>query len=411
MVVVRLPSDEVFFAEWNAFRKSARRSLPRASQFAEAMNVSLSKVPSLVVVGSKGKATAVTYASAALHAAGKRVGTISSPPILSNRERIRVNGAAIGEGLYAEISHKVTRALRRLPPPTADGGFLAPAGMYLIAGLHFLHSLGCDVCVIEAGMGGRSDEVSLLTPTVVGITPVFGEHVGLLGANTVEIAQEKVDVIRPETRVVVSAPQTVEVAAVIHATRSDCVFVSADDCRPQFLPPGLSADNAAVGMMMARQYLPASRRLDDSALAPIMSTISLPGRLTVGNDAAGRRWLVDAAVNQTGVAKAFEYAVHEFGSVDAVLISVPNEKDVRRTTEWLDEIVGPDRWMPVIPPFSEHLHYSESSWQRPLVPWDHVSSRISSSRTVLAVGSWTFMSTVLSFLGLENERSFTLPCA
>ena len=35
--------------------------------------------------------------------------------------------------------------------------------------------------MLEAGRGGRSDEVSLFPPTVAALTPIFAEHVGVLG--------------------------------------------------------------------------------------------------------------------------------------------------------------------------------------------------------------------------------------
>src|SRR5690349_11052584 len=161
------------------------------------MGLCLDELPSVVVVGSKGKATAATYASATLADAGMRVGTITSPPIITNRERIRVDGAAIDEAAYDALARRVAAAKESLTSPTARGGYLSPAGMYLVAGIAHMIAESVDVLVAEAGMGGGSDEVSLLTPDVVAVTPIFGEHIPILGRNVEEIALEKLRVLRP----------------------------------------------------------------------------------------------------------------------------------------------------------------------------------------------------------------------
>ncbi|HKR65805.1 MAG TPA: hypothetical protein VJZ00_18890, partial [Thermoanaerobaculia bacterium] len=106
MTAIRLPADRVFFEEWSRMRATSKRSIARAARLAEAMGVPLREIPAIVVVGSKGKATAATLASAALANAGHRVGTITSPPILTNRERIRVNGVAISEREYEELAER-----------------------------------------------------------------------------------------------------------------------------------------------------------------------------------------------------------------------------------------------------------------------------------------------------------------
>ncbi|MFL6245436.1 MAG: hypothetical protein ACJ74H_05395 [Thermoanaerobaculia bacterium] len=308
------------------------------------MRVPLSLLPTIVVVGSKGKATAATKASAALYAAGHRLGTITSPPILTNRERIRVDGVAVDADAYEAIAARVEHALRTLPPP-ADG-YLSPAGMYMVAGIDHLRREGCDVLVIEAGMGGGSDEVSLLDPQVLVVTPIFLEHVGILGNTLEEIRAEKLAAAGPRTVIVHDA-------------------------------------------------LEGARLIDPRATLDGM-TIHLPGRMTSHVDRDKRRWLVDAAVNMEGVAAAIERARPEFA-----LVSLPDGKDVSRTAEWLDRHL-PGRWLAVIPPLAQHLSYTQ--WPR-AVPWD--PALVTNYRNVVAAGSWSFMSAVLAHLGVDNEVAFT----
>lgn len=353
MTVVHLPADRVFFEEWSRLRATSKRSVPRAAQFAEAMGVSLQELPAIVVVGSKGKATAATYASAALVAAGHRVGTITSPPILTNRERIRVNGVAIREHEYDALASRVESALRAMPE---SDGYLSPAGLYLIGGIDHCRRTGCDVIVAEAGMGGRSDEVSLLDPVVLAVTPIFLEHAGILGNSVEEITAEKLGAAGPRT-------------TIIRATER--------------------GTSAALGLEAARAF--------DASATLEGVTVHLPGRMTRHSDREGRSWLVDAAVDAIGVAQAVEQA----GDACFVFVSLPYDKDIAKTTAWLDAHMR-ERWMPVKPAAAEHLSYA--TWDRPVVPWH--ASLPSHHRRIVAAGSWSFIAEVLAMLGVENEVAF-----
>jgi folylpolyglutamate synthase/dihydropteroate synthase len=353
MSVVHLPADRVFFEEWSRLRGASTRSVPRAARFAEKMGVALQELPAIVVVGSKGKATAATYASAALAAAGHRVGTITSPPILTNRERIRVNGVAIDESEYEALAGRVEEALRGL---SESDGYLSPAGLYMIAGIdHFLRA-GCDAIVVEAGMGGKSDEVSLLDPVVLAVTPIFLEHAGILGDTVEEITEEKLGAAGPQT-------------TIIRATgRGSSALLGLEAAR--FIDPRATLDGV---------------------------TVHLPGRLTRHVGAEGRRWLVDAAVDAVGVAEA----VAQAGDVDFAFVSLPDGKDIAATAAWLDAHLQ-RRWLPVKPVAADHLAYA--SWDRPVIAWNETVAR--DCRNLVAVGSWSFIAEVLAMLGVETEVSF-----
>ncbi|MGP8160092.1 MAG: hypothetical protein ACLQGJ_02540, partial [Candidatus Dormibacteria bacterium] len=209
----RIETDQAFFAERNARRAAGgRRSLGRARALAPHLGVDFDDWRAhpervVTVVGSKGKGTAATFASAALAAAGLRVGTLTSPGLRSNRERIRVDGAAISrrdyEALVAEVAAIAVRMAEQLP----DDGYLSPSGLFTLSALRHFAGRGCDVVVLEAGMGGASDEVALVSPGVVAVTGVLAEHLGLLGESVAAIAREKAGVITNATRDVVVADQ------------------------------------------------------------------------------------------------------------------------------------------------------------------------------------------------------------
>ena len=124
--------------------------------------------------------------------------------------------------------------------------------------------MAADVIVLEAGMGGISDEISLFTPTVTALTPIFAEHVGKLGDTPAEIAREKAGIVAPETSAVLTARQTAEVEQEIMATvgrrsagrvQVEVVDPGSTAIPPSLLPAGLSAHNAELGCAAAWRLL------------------------------------------------------------------------------------------------------------------------------------------------------------
>src|ERR1043165_1328023 len=117
------PADEPFFREWQQRQPNERRSLDRASQLKTLLDLENVSLPILSVVGSKGKGTIAVYASATLTAAGLCVGTLTSPSMLSNRERICVAGSSILPQEYNDITQRLSALLHLLPPRHPGDGY------------------------------------------------------------------------------------------------------------------------------------------------------------------------------------------------------------------------------------------------------------------------------------------------
>jgi len=318
----------VFYDEWSRRGPGERRSLRRAALLAGALGVTDPGVPVLTVVGSKGKGTAATYASAWLAAAGCRVVTVTSPGLRSDTERIRLGGAAVSASELAELGARIRTASESLPPER--DGYLSPSGLFTVAGLLHARDVGAGVIVLEAGMGGASDEVSLFPPSVVAITEVFAEHLGVLGDSPEEIAADKAGVVAPATYAVVSLPQTPGVAAAIATTVATAVTAVTEVVTglPGVpLPAGLNRPNAALGCVAAQRLLDRTGRSPGDRLDAILSSVRLPGR-TSWHAIPGGELLVDSAISRAGAAAALAAAYERWDRVDHVLVCLPDHKDV-----------------------------------------------------------------------------------
>jgi folylpolyglutamate synthase/dihydropteroate synthase len=328
--------DEPFFREWSARRPGEKRSLVRARMFGDALGLDWEGLPAtLTIVGSKGKGTAVAHATAVLAAAGRRVGTIVSPAFRRNSERIRLGGQALQPGQYSEISGLAKTALEQLP--VAGDGYLSPTGAYTIAGVSWLTRHGVDSLVVEEGLGGVSDEVSLLPPAGVAVTPIFEEHIGVLGLTRVEIAEDLLGVVRSGvTQTIWTAAQAPEVSTVLQATaeRSGAAVHLAADVgwAAEFTRhvPGLGAANAALGAAAAAWLAERGGRvLDYETVRQALANVALPGRLSVHPATSTRRgvWVVDAAISPEGVEEALAWVRGELQEPELVIASFPDVKD------------------------------------------------------------------------------------
>ncbi|MCO5974695.1 folylpolyglutamate synthase/dihydrofolate synthase family protein [Actinoallomurus soli] len=403
---------DVFFAEWDRRGPGAKRSLERAGLLLRALNAGTAGTPLLTVVGSKGKGTAATYASAVLAAAGCRVVTVTSPALRRERERIRVNGAAISDADLARLGERIRDAIRRLPERPGDG-YLSPSGLFTIAGVMHARAVGADAIVLEAGMGGVSDEVSLFAPDVVAVTEVFAEHLGVLGDSPAEIAANKAGVAAGTTSAVLSLPQDSSVTEAIAVTVADRTggrvkpeVVGATGLPETVLPVAHGRRNAELGFVAAGRLLDAAGRPRASSdrLRRVLSSVRLPGRLS-WHRLAGTTILVDSAIDRSGAATALAEAYRRWNGVDHVLLGLPDHKDVAGVVAELADLPVTYVRMPGHP----HLGFTHpipGHWTV-IDDADLTRPRLASlGRRIMGLGTVYFTARLLDLLDAGTERLF-----
>jgi folylpolyglutamate synthase/dihydrofolate synthase len=411
--------DDAFFREWDARHPDDRRSLDRARLLIERLGMPDVDLPLLTIVGSKGKGTAAAYASAYMSAAGRRVVTITSPSYRSTRERIRVDGRALSTVEMKALADRVAKGINRLPRRIAGKGYLAPSGLFIIAGM--LHALSAkpDVIVLEAGRGGRSDEASLFPPTVVAVTPIFEEHIGELGASVTDIARDKASVISPSTQAALSAPQRDIVERVLRATVADISKdrVGVDLMMPHTsglpagcLPAGLGTVNAELGCLAAQRLLDAGHlgRPKPDDLRRALSSVRLPGRLSWHRaPGTATNLLLDQAVTRTAAATALATARARHGGVDHVLLSLSDDKDLDGVIAELDGT--PVTFVQLNRSHLSFTHEIPPHWT--LIKEDEltIDSLAEFGRHLVAIGTFSFVALMLGLLDVETDRLYEAP--
>jgi dihydrofolate synthase/folylpolyglutamate synthase len=167
--------------------------LARLAELLDALSVDRERLrrTSVVVTGSNGKGSTAAFCAGIGRACGLRTGLFTSPHLYRCNERIRVDGAEIGDGDLARLTSRIEAAITAIAQRSGEK-FGAFEALFALACLHFGES-GCEFTVFEAGIGGRYDPVRLVGALLTCVTSVDYEHVELLGPSLELIASDKSD--------------------------------------------------------------------------------------------------------------------------------------------------------------------------------------------------------------------------
>src|SRR4051794_16407415 len=187
-------------------------SLDRIRAFAELLGDPQSHYPVVHLTGTNGKTSTSRMIDSLIRSSGLRTGRFTSPHVESMTERISVDGEPLTEEQFVEAYRDVA-ALAQL----VDEESTHPLSFFeMVVGMAFaaFANAPVDAAVIEVGMGGSWDATNVADATVAVLLPVAVDHSSYLGERPVDIAREKVGIIKPGSTVV-SAAQSPDVAEVI----------------------------------------------------------------------------------------------------------------------------------------------------------------------------------------------------
>ena len=149
------------------------------------------------VAGTNGKGSCAAMTASVLKAAGYKTGLYTSPYLYRFNERMQVGGKEIEDDVLAEL---VTRI-----KPIAEAMEDHPTVFELmtVTALLWYKEAGCDIVVLEVGLGGRFDATNVIpAPECAVIMNIGLDHTEILGDTLEQIAFEKAGILKPGTEAV-----------------------------------------------------------------------------------------------------------------------------------------------------------------------------------------------------------------
>jgi dihydrofolate synthase/folylpolyglutamate synthase len=284
---------------------------------------------SIHVVGTNGKSSVTRMAAALLEAHGIAAGACVSPHISRWSERVLIHGEEIGERDFAAAVRRTAETAETVNRKLEDGEAVTQFEVATAAAFVALAAARVEVAVVEAGLGGRLDATNTIPSRVTVLTSVGLDHTEWLGETELEIAAEKLAVLRDATTLVVGrvSAEVLALAERTAAERGSALVRAAED-------PGDELRLGAVGAFQRRNFALAEaaveaylgRPLDPARAAEVGAALIVPGRLELLADEPPV--LIDAAHNPDG-ARALAEALPEVagGRPVVALLAVLADKD------------------------------------------------------------------------------------
>lgn len=246
------------------------------------------------IAGTNGKGSVAEFVTQILLAAGKRVGTFTSPEVYGYNEMFRVDGKPLSDEVLSGYISGATAV--------AEGTEATSFEVETAAALYAFFREGCEYAVLECGMGGKDDATNAVRRKEVAIiTSVSLEHTAYLGRTVREICEKKAGIVK-NCPLIVHPSQSEEGMAFLRAVAG--AIVAKEPCRAAdnaFFYEGKRFEIRAIGGQQpanAACAIEAARvlKIDESAIYEGVKRALPAGRLQLFRK-AGRLYLLDGAHN------------------------------------------------------------------------------------------------------------------
>lgn len=316
-----------------------RSGLDRMEQAVSLLERPDKAYPILHVTGTNGKGSTIAFLRQLLMAHGKKVGTFTSPHMISIHDRICIGDQPISDEDFTRIGQEVQQMEQTLLQ-TQDQ--LSYFEIICLMALLYFKEQAVDVVLLEVGIGGLLDTTNVVTGEIAVITSVGLDHQETLGGTVAEIAQQKAGIFKKGKKAVVG-PLPAEATAVCQ-DRAEQLDVDLYAFQNDFgleqdrfwnenvelvLPSlGLKGDyqreNAAVAMEAFFLYMEGlDQEVDIDQVKHALQETRWPGRLELFGDQV----YLDGAHNPHAMLRLIEFANSLAGKRVKILFGALKRKD------------------------------------------------------------------------------------
>ena len=295
--------------------------------------------PILHVTGTNGKGSTIAFMRQLLMSHGKKVGTFTSPHMISIHDRICIGDQPISDEDFTRIGQQV-QEMEQILLLCLD--LLSFFEFFCLMSLLYFKEQAVDVVLLEVGIGGLLDTTNVVTGEIAVITSVGLDHQETLGGTIAAIAQQKAGIFKEGKKAVVG-PLSDEATAVCRE-KAEQLAVDLHTFQKDFgleqdrfwneraelvLPPlGLKGDyqreNAAVALEAFFLYMEGlEQAVDMNRVKLALQETRWPGRLEL----FGEQLYLDGAHNPHAMARLIEFVNSLAGRRVKVLFGALKRKD------------------------------------------------------------------------------------
>ena len=297
-----------------------RSGLGRMQQAVKLLGAPHEAVPMIHVTGTNGKGSTIAFMRQLFQQHGLKVGTFTSPHIVSMHDRICINGQPISDQDLIRLGQSIQAMESQLLETHDQLSYFEI--ITLLAFLYF-HEQKVDLALIEVGIGGLLDTTNVITGEVAVITSVGLDHQETLGGSLEAIARQKAGIFKAGKPAVIGPlAKEAEQVCIEKAQATGCplarygenfqlvkgVFQDAQH-RFDSLKIGLNGayqeENAAVALEAFLLFMEQrGLAVDENGVREALQATSWPGRLE--NFSQGI--YLDGAHNPHAIHRLVEYA-------------------------------------------------------------------------------------------------------
>jgi dihydrofolate synthase / folylpolyglutamate synthase len=313
-----------------------RLGLERMHKLTTALGLPQHRFASIHVVGTNGKSSVARMTAALLEVHGVGAGACLSPHTASWAERTLIHGEEVGPGEWADAVERVAKAAEGVNRTLEEGEVVTQFEAATAATFVALASARVEAAAIEAGLGGRLDATNTIPSRVTVLTSIGLDHTEWLGETELEIAAEKLAVLRDQTTLVLGrvSPEVEALAERTAAEHGARLLLPPEDPGPELhllAAGGFQRRNFALARAAAEAFL---GKLDPALVERVAATLPIPGRLE--QIVARPPTFVDAAHNPDGAAALAEALPAVTGGRRVVAcLAILADKDARAMVQAL----------------------------------------------------------------------------
>ncbi len=153
------------------------------------------------VAGTNGKGSVCAFITSVLINSGKKVGTFTSPHLISMNERIKINNENLDKEKFIEAYEEVEKAIK---VNLEEGGeYPSFFELLFLMAMYAFYKENVEFIVLETGLGGRLDATNMFEkPLISVITSISLDHMEILGDTIEKITYEKAGIIKANIPVI-----------------------------------------------------------------------------------------------------------------------------------------------------------------------------------------------------------------